>query len=373
MVGRSVSRRSRWSAGLGPALRFVVALIALVAIGAPAVLLTGSASAQDTPAADATTTPAPAPADPPPTTTTEDPPPADGQSPQWAPTATYEAPAPAQSAPEADTPDAADPADPTGDDESQPADGVVAHNQSTVVQAIVQVQVGCRSYCHGTSQNQSASQGSSTNQNATAVAPEGSSSTATAVNESSTIQFVWQTQLGCVIFCWDTTMDQSASQEAETTQTATAVSDTAAQASNVGDTIQHVYQRQEGCRSECYGVSESQSLVQRQTTNQSASASRGDAADDWPSAGLGGLPDWLIAYAESIGATIQTIYQYQEAGCLDHCGEEALDQTATQLAATDQTSEAGDVREPVSGPLWGGPDQPAAAGPALEQPAAQSG
>jgi outer membrane biosynthesis protein TonB len=308
----------------------VVALIVLVAIGAPAVLLTaGSAEAQDTTTPTDTT---------PQATTPEAPPPeAPAPAPEWNPTTTYEQPAEQlaeQPAPSEEPQQTQEPSQP-----SQPSSGVGAQNQSTVIQAIVQVQVGCHTYCHGTSQHQSATQGSNTTQDATAVAPQDGSSSATATNQSTTIQYVWQTQVGCVAFCWDTDMSQSATQDAATTQTATAVSDSVAQATNVGETLQHVWQVQQGCQVECHGVTASQTVSQHSTTSQSATATA-------PGEG-GSLPDWLVAFAESIGATIQTIYQYEEASCLDHCGEEALAQEATQLAETHQTSTAGDVPKPT--------------------------
>ena len=81
------------------------------------------------------------------------------------------------------------------------------------------------------------------------MAPDGSPGSATAVNQSSTLQLVWQVQLGCVAFCWDTSMSQSAWQDAQTTQTATA--DLAARALNIAETIQYIWQLQEGCAIKC--------------------------------------------------------------------------------------------------------------------------
>ena len=52
----------------------------------------------------------------------------------------------------------------------------------------------------------------------------------------------------------------------------------------------------------------------------------------------------------NIGATVQTIFQYQESSCLSHCREQTLVQQATQEAHTDQTAAAGDVPEPVIEP-----------------------
>jgi hypothetical protein len=142
---------------------------------------------------------------------------------------------------------------------------------------------------------------------------------------------------------------------------ATAVSDFGALAQNLAETLQYVWQVQEGCRVECYGVNESQSLSQRQTTTQSATAT-GRAFPTSAGSPTDGLSffSWVTAFARNIGATVQWIFQLQEASCLEHCGEEALLQAAGQRAATDQTSTAGDVPEPVSEPP-AGPAQPVAA------------
>jgi hypothetical protein len=307
--------------------------------------------------------------------------------PQWDAHATYDVPPSAADAPRSAahlTPAPTDSAPPDGDATQQPAPDqgaeepsqesgtVVAQNVGRVFQAIWQVQVGCRTYCDGTSQTQWASQQSDTTQSATAIAPEGQPLGAAAANESSTAQFVWQTQLGCVAFCWNTSMNQSASQDAHTTQMATAVSDFGALAENVAETLQYIWQVQEGCEVECYGVYEFQSASQSQTTNQSATAtgsqyptsagSRFDTAESFFS--------WVTAFAQNIGATVQRIFQYQEAGCLEHCGEEALVQAAAQQARTDQIAAAGDIPEPVSEPP-SGPEPPPAASdaPDTEEPA----
>jgi hypothetical protein len=52
------------------------------------------------------------------------------------------------------------------------------------------------------------------------------------------------------------------------------------------------------------------------------------------------VPDWLIAWAQNIGATIQTSYQFQEALCLEHCTGDTQLQEATQRAETDQRAVA---------------------------------
>jgi hypothetical protein len=272
------------------------------------------------------------------------------------PSATHLTPAPTQSAPTQSAPadgDATQPAatDQGSEEEPLQSSGVVAQNVSRVLQAIWQVQVGCRTYCNGTTQTQWASQQSDTNQNATAIAPEGQSSGAAAVNQSSTLQFVWQEQLGCVAFCWNTSMDQSASQDAETTQMATAVSDFGALAENLAETLQYVWQVQEGCQVECYGVSQSQSVSQQLNTGQSATATgpRLPASAGAPAGGREGFFSWVTAFAQNIGATVQWILQVQEASCLEHCGDDVLLQVAGQRASTDQTSTAGNVPEPDGG------------------------
>jgi hypothetical protein len=308
--------------------------------------------------------------------------------PRWNPTATYDPPPPTGTPapePSASTPAESAPPAEGGADESAPEPGpaapppssgttVAAQNQSTVYQAIWRVQVGCRTYCHGTSQFQSATQQSDTKQDATAIASGGQSSRAAAVNQSYTVQFVWQTQLGCVAFCWSTTMNQSASQDAQTTQMATAASDIGALAENVAETLQYVWQVQHGCEVECYDVIESQSLTQRQSTSTSQSATA--AGPPYPP---GWVPDsaksffaWVTAYAQSLGVTVRTIMETQEASCLEHCGEEMLLQAAIQSAVTDQTAIAGDVPEPSSRPLSGQEPPAESPPPAAGQPPPES-
>jgi hypothetical protein len=367
-------------------LRLMTALVAMAAL-APVLLTTPFASAQgEDEAAGAATTATPAPT--PQSTQSEpqqsaqsDAPAESYDPPEWDSSSSYDVPPSAAEPTESEAPgDGATGAQPDGGGEAPAESGssVVAQNQSKTIQAIWQVQVGCREYCQGTSQDQSASQASDTTQKASAIAPEGSSSSATASNESSTLQFIWQTQLGCVAFCWNTTMSQSAAQEAQTTQEATAVGDGdgAALAQNIGETIQRVWQLQEGCKVECYGISESQTISQRQATDQSASASGSGypTSTDWLANGPGSVPSWLTAFAESIGATIQTIFQFEEASCLSHCGEEALVQAAAQKASTDQTSSAGDVPEaaPPATPTPPAADPPAPAPPGAGAPLAKA-
>jgi hypothetical protein len=62
------------------------------------------------------------------------------------------------------------------------------------------------------------------------------------------------------------------------------------------------------------------------------------------------LPDWLIAFAQNIGATIQTSYQYQEALCLEHCTGDAQAQEAIQRAETGQRAVAVAPPPPASAP-----------------------
>jgi hypothetical protein len=107
-----------------------------------------------------------------------------------------------------------------------------------------------------------------------------------------------------------------------------------------------VFQIQQGCEHECHGVTQHQSSTQGQTTSQSAI---GNALGG--GVGLLLVPDWLIAYAQNIGATIQLIYQYQEALCLEHCMGDAQLQEAIQRAVTDQNAVAlAAVPEPVEPP-----------------------
>jgi hypothetical protein len=397
-VGRSIGRpaatlgeRGKWGAGRRPAPHAFAALLVLLAMGTCTALFTPSpvaAQAEGDPAASAPAAPPDTPVEPnaqptdptppqPPAVQSEDPPAEEAPTPpQWDAHATYDVPPSAADAPRSAahlTPAPTDSAPPDGDAAQEPAPDpgseepsqasgtVAAQNVGRVFQAIWQVQVGCRTYCDGTSQTQWASQQSDTTQSATAIAPEGQSSGAAAVNQSSTVQFVWQTQLGCVAFCWNTSMNQSASQDAQTTQMATAVSDFGALAENVAETLQYIWQVQEGCEVECYGVNESQSVSQSLTTHQSATAT----GPPYPTS-AGWRPDspesffsWVTAFAQNVGATVQRIFQHQEAGCLEHCGEEALVQAAAQRARTDQIAAAGDVPEPVSEPP-SGPEPPPA-------------
>jgi hypothetical protein len=247
----------------------------------------------------------------------------------------------------------------------------VAGNSNMVFQVIWQIQQGCQTYCWGTSMVQGAVQEASTTQNAAAQAIGASSSTAQAGNESLTVQFAWQQQLGCVAFCYDTSQTQLALQIAETVQIAIALAGLDASADNLAETLQQVWQFQQGCLQECHGTSQTQIAAQQQTTSQTAIAIAEDAPTGsnvsippLPLPGDGGgpaLPGWLIALALNVGATIQTIFQYEEAGCLNHCSGDSQSQWAGQQALTvqDAVAEAGAPAPP--------PDNPPAE-PPVEQP-----
>jgi hypothetical protein len=281
----------------------------------------------------------PPPADPPPV----DPPPVDPPPAQSPPVQPPPASQPAAGPPAVDGPDGpapVQPGSPPGGSSDHEPDGQgnhsAAENVSRVIQAVWQVQQGCRTHCYGTSQTQRSVQASETTQSATAISGEsGGGSSAQARNESSTIQFVWQMQIGCVAFCFHTSQSQEASQQAYTTQEAVAQSALTAWAENLAETVQYVFQTQQGCEHECHGVTQHQSSTQGQTTSQSATATAlGDVGAGFY------VPDWLIAYAQNIGATIQMIYQYQEALCLEHCTGDAQLQEASQHAVTDQDAVA---------------------------------
>jgi hypothetical protein len=267
------------------------------------------------------------------------------------------------------------------DEPEQPAETqeivAVARNRNLVFQVVWQVQEGCRTHCSGTSQSQSAVQWSSTTQTAGALAGSGNansapaaSGTAEAYNESVTVQFVWQLQIGCVAFCYETSQTQAASQWAQTIQTAIAEGDVEAWAKNLSETMQYVWQIQQGCEHECYGVIQSQTISQGQSTTQSAAATAGrDTPVTMLVLGPDGaivLPGWLVALAENQGATIQTIYQYQEALCREYCEGDVQLQEAIQEALTTQDAIA---------VAWVGPppaeDPPAESHPTAEPPAGE--
>jgi outer membrane biosynthesis protein TonB len=217
-----------------------------------------------------------------------------------------------------------------------PAPGAAtAVNESLTVQVVWQVQRGCRIHCYRTHQVQSSNQDAKTTQNADASAPAGD---ATASNRSRTIQFVWQTQLGCVAFCYETSQEQSASQSAATEQAATA-GGAEASASNDSLTRQFAFQFQRGCVYECYTSSQYQSVAQSSETNQDAAAYGYDDDEE-------GLADLRVAFATveawaaQVSATIQFSIQYQDADCRAYCRDEIQEQHAAQQAVTTQDARA---------------------------------
>jgi outer membrane biosynthesis protein TonB len=216
-----------------------------------------------------------------------------------------------------------------------PAPGdATATNESLTVQVVWQVQRGCRAHCYRTRQVQQANQDAKTTQNAEASAPAGD---ATAVNRSRTVQFVWQTQLGCVAFCYETSQEQSAMQSAATDQSA-AAGGADATASNDSLTRQFAFQFQRGCVYECYATSQHQSVAQASDTRQDATAYANDDEE--------GLTELRAAFAElelwaaSISATIQLSIQYQDADCRAYCRDELQEQLAEQQAVTTQNARA---------------------------------
>jgi hypothetical protein len=91
------------------------------------------------------------------------------------------------------------------------------------------------------------------------------------------------------------------------------------------------------------------------------------------------LPGWLVALAENQGATIQTIYQYQEALCREYCeGDVQLQEAIEEALTTQQAIAIASVgpppaddppaeQPPATGPSAG---QPPAAQPPVEPPSA---
>jgi hypothetical protein len=96
------------------------------------------------------------------------------------------------------------------------------------------------------------------------------------------------------------------------------------------------------------------------------------------------LPGWLVALAENLGVTIQTIYQLQEAVCAEYCEGDSQVQEAVQRAEVSQeaAAHAGDPPAPIEQPPSEEPptQQPPTTqppvqrpGPATQSPAAPSG
>jgi hypothetical protein len=208
-----------------------------------------------------------------------------------------------------------------------------AQNTSVVYQAIWQVQKGCQAYCYGTSQVQSASQSSTTHQSATATGGGSTPSGAVAVNVAGTVQFIFQTQLGCIAFCFTTSQVQSTSQSAQTTQSATATGDGVLTALNVAETFQFVWQVQQGCEVECSDASSTQSQTQQQASQSAGTPYR---PFDGPQTFLA----WIAVIAANNAATFQSVFQYDEALCLEHCTGDAQLQDAVLTAATTQQATA---------------------------------
>ena len=225
------------------------------------------------------------------------------------------------------------PASGLGHASASPVAVASAQNTNVVYQAIWQVQKGCQAYCYGTSQAQSASQFSTTHQSATATGGGSTPSGAVAVNVAGTVQFIFQTQLGCIAFCFTTSQVQSTAQSAQTTQSATASGDGVLTALNVAETFQFVWQVQQRCEVECYGASSTQSQTQQQESQSSGTPYR---PFDGPQTFLA----WIAVIAANNAATVQTIFQYDEALCLERCTGDAQLQDAVLTAATTQQATA---------------------------------
>ena len=218
-----------------------------------------------------------------------------------------------------------------------------------------------------TSQAQSATQSATTTQSAAAAGSPSTPTGAGAINVATTIQLIVQTQLGCVAFCYETSQLQSASQSASTNQTATATADAVVAAINVAEITQFVWQIQEGCTIECHDATTSQSVSRDTTTDQSSSAPPFDDPESFIA--------WIAVIAAQTAATVQTIFQYDEAACLDQCTGDHQSQDAVQIAATTQQTTATLSQDAAPAPTQArdaaapaASDSPGAAGPG---PAAQ--
>jgi hypothetical protein len=80
---------------------------------------------------------------------------------------------------------------------------------NSTTQAIAQIQIGCLFYCYGTSQYQLASQSNTTVEVSPSAAAMSTATASSVVNL--TEQLIWQLQIGCLMWCWDSTQSQSAS------------------------------------------------------------------------------------------------------------------------------------------------------------------
>jgi hypothetical protein len=216
-------------------------------------------------------------------------------------------------------------------DESTAPPTAVAGNLNIIIQVLWQVQEGCTRYCWGTTQTQIAQQNATSVQVAvaTSTAPDGS---ALAGNTTTVIQVVIQTQLGCVEYCYDTSQLQAAEQHVAVTQVADAIAAAVAGAANAAPVDQLVLQFQQGCVLECYGATSTQSVVQTSTIDQSASGAASGAAGTAPT-----LDDLLATLAKiTANATVSVVQQLDRAPCLEHCNGGVELQVAIQDDATTQ-------------------------------------
>ena len=165
-----------------------------------------------------------------------------------------------------------------------------------------------------------------TTQSATATA----GATAVATNTSSTVQIVWQLQLGCLASCFATSQSQTADQSAQTTQLAVAVAAALAVAANSSSTVQVVRQLQLGCTADCHDVTATQTSAGGQVTAQTARANVRDA--------LRAMLAELRAVATETSSTVQMQVQFEQAACLQDCSGETQVQTAVQSATTVQST-----------------------------------
>jgi hypothetical protein len=139
---------------------------------------------------------------------------------------------------------------------------------------------------------------------ATEVQPE--ATPAPSVNASETRQVIWQTQVGCVSRCTNTTQVQQASQSSSTSQSGAE--------QQVSHTEQEVHQTQIGCPAVCLGDD-----ADVETVHQTVLA----AIEQDPPSTAGGA------------AVVQVIRQVQ-IGCRDHCRGASQEQHASQESTIDQ-------------------------------------
>lgn len=217
------------------------------------------------------------------------------------------------------------------DESTVPA--ATAGNLNIMIQVIWQVQEGCARYCWGTSQTQSAQQNATSVQVAVAAstAPDGA---ALAGNATTVIQVVIQTQLGCVKYCYDTSQLQAAEQQVAVTQVADAVAADIAGAANDASVHQLVLQFQRGCVRECHDTTSSRTVARSTTIDQTASSATGATG---ASGGPPTLDDILAALANvTAHATVDVVRQVNRAACLKHCNGVVQIQAAAQDDATTQ-------------------------------------